>query len=100
MSMRPAYLDKNLTDILFADTNAPETIVKRIHGRYYSGGNAWISREAAVEAIIGGNREQIIKPSLTDNGVGVRKLEIVGRDITLDGKVTSLDALEFSHGAD
>src|SRR5687768_1056578 len=63
MSMRPAYLDKNLTDILCADTNAPETIVKRIHGRYYSGGNAWISREAAVEAIIGGNREQIIKPS-------------------------------------
>lgn len=100
MPMRAAYIDKNLSDLLLTNAVAPETIVRRMHGRYYRSDNEWISRDAALAAILRGNREQIIKPSLTDNGVGVRKLQIVGDAITLKGQVTSLEALEVSHGAD
>lgn len=100
LSMRPAYIDKNLTDILLSVSDAPRTTVKRIHGRYYDRDHNWISRERALDAILSGGREQIIKPSLTDNGVGVRELKIVDNGIILNGRLASLDALEGSHGSD
>jgi hypothetical protein len=100
MSMRPAYLDKNLSDILLSNVTVPETVVKRIHGRYYNRDYNWISREAALSDILSGQREQIIKGSLTDNGVGVRALTIIGQDLLLDGHATSLEALEGRYGSD
>ena len=100
MSMRPAYIDKNLADLLLGNPRAPATIVRRMHGQYYDSSNQWISRDAALAAILGGPPEQIIKPSLTDNGVGIRKLEIVAGTLTLKGNATTVEALEGTHGAD
>lgn len=100
MPMRDAYVDKNLSDRLLGPAHAPATILRRMHGRYYRSNTEGISREAALAAILDGPSEQIIKPSLTDNGVGIRKLQIVAGAITLQGEATSLDALEASHGAD
>jgi hypothetical protein len=100
MSMHPAYTDKNLSSRLLGAARAPVTIVRRMHGQYYTDSYQWISREAALAAITGGSAEQIIKPSLTDNGVGIRKLEIVAGGVMLDGKPVTLAALEASHGAD
>lgn len=100
LSMRPAYIDKNLTDILLSAPNTPGTTVKRIHGHYYDRDHNWISRDRALDAILSGSREQIIKPSLTDNGFGVRELKVVDKEITLNGRPATLDILERSHGSD
>jgi hypothetical protein len=100
MSMRPAYVDKNLSDVLLGPVHAPATIVRRMHGRYYRSDNEWISRDAALAEIKSGGPEQIIKPSLTDNGVGIGMLQRDGERLRLNGADTTLEALESSHGGD
>lgn len=98
VSMRPAYIDKNVSDIILGDVPGPKTVVKRVHGHYYDHDNHWISSEAAHDAMRRGPAEQIIKPSLTDNGFGIRQLNIVDGRVTLDGRSTDLQNLAAGHG--
>lgn len=99
-AMRAAYIDKNIAGLLLGNVNAPDTIVRRIHGEYYDNNGERISRDDARAAIHAGHREQIIKPSLTDNGVGITKLKVIAGVVTRDDEPASLEMLEQSHGAD
>ncbi|HRP07030.1 MAG TPA: sugar-transfer associated ATP-grasp domain-containing protein [Gemmatimonadales bacterium] len=100
MDMREAYIDKNLADLILGDPAAPRTVIRRIHGEYYDHGHGWIDRNAVPGMILDGGPEQIIKPSLTDNGVGIRSLQAGPEGIRMDGAPATLEALEQSHGAD
>ena len=72
LDMRPAYNDKNLADLLIGSCAGPRTILKRMHGRYYSPDNKVIKRSDALRSILLGPEKQIIKASQTDNGVSIR----------------------------
>ena len=100
MSMHPAYSDKNLAEVILGRVDAPDTIVRRMHGQYYDRDHRPMPRDAAQAAILGGGAAQIIKPSLTDNGVGISKLDVVAGEMRLNGVLAGIDALERSHGAD
>jgi hypothetical protein len=96
--MKHALLDKNLSDVLFNGYNAPETIIKRMHSRYYGYDNKPISRKDAIDRIYSGPPEQIIKASDTDRGYGVRKLVLDSGKIVLNGKSSTMDDLEKLYG--
>lgn len=100
MDLRDAYIDKNLANLLLGDIPAPRTTVRRIHGEYYDPDGTWITPENALTRILDGGAEQVIKPGLTDNGVGITLLNVTGGRIAIGDANTTLNTLERSHGAD
>ena len=71
------YHDKNGYGIVIPTEKQPITHLKRIRGNYYID-NEWIPSEKAWSHI---NGEYILKPSLTNDGVGVVKINVK------DGKI-------------
>lgn len=100
MAMRAGYLDKNLSGLLLDNADTPITTVRRIHDNYYDAAYRLISREAALAAILAGGERQVIKPSLTDNGVGITPISISDGLIRTGDSVVGLEGLERSHGGD
>jgi hypothetical protein len=75
-SMRAAYSDKNLYNILLRNYDAPESVLKRVNGRYYDADNRVVSRDTALDRICSDGSSKIIKPSRGDNGQGIRKITV------------------------
>ena len=101
MSMRPAYLDKNLADILMnINMRMPETVVKRMHGRYYTADNTWLPASDACQLIQNETEDMIIKSSQTDNGVNIKLLQSDGRDLYVSGEKIGFEQLEHKFGKD
>ena len=100
MPMRDGYLDKNLPSLLLGGPESPITSVRRIHDRYYDGNYRRISRNEALASILAGGERQVIKPALTDNGIGITMLNVSGDKIFHNGRQVTLDELEESHGGD
>lgn len=72
---KDAYLDKNIYSELFPDVKQPVTIIKNMHGHFYSHGDE-VTLEQAVEAVTHSDAELIIKPTVeTCNGEGVEQLD-------------------------
>lgn len=73
-TLKLAYSDKNISDLILKDAPQPKTILKNMNGYYYWGCQA-VSEEEAVRlcANIG---DVIIKPSLLSRGRGVQKLSL------------------------
>lgn len=72
--LKPAYADKNICDILFANEKQPRTILKNMNGYFYSEGHQ-VSREDAVE-LCRNLDNVIIKPSLLSKGEGVQCISV------------------------
>jgi hypothetical protein len=99
LTLRPAYKDKNLSDILLSYNRKPEVTLKRMHGRYFDAGNRPITRADALERIVCDQKPKIVKPSRTNNGEMIQFLEPDGGKIYLNKKPCTLDQLERSYGA-
>lgn len=100
-SYRPAYIDKNLAEILLRidrQVKCPQTVIKRMHGYYYDSDNKAIDSKTALRMILDGPIELIIKGSDTDNGIGVRKLSINNSQMQLEGKSVTWGKLEELYG--
>ena len=82
-SMKPAFCDKNMCDIIFANEKQPRTILKNMNGYYYLKGEP-VSFDGAV-AGCQNIEKAIIKPSRLSKGEGVQCIKVE------DGIVKSLN---------
>ncbi|QQK74195.1 hypothetical protein HUG15_00225 [Salicibibacter cibarius] len=88
------YGDKNLYDISIDSPSSAETILKNINGTYFDTYNDSIDIENASKILLKNNTDLIIKPSQTNNGHGIRKLNVKDENIYLDGNIVSIYHLE------
>jgi hypothetical protein len=92
------YSDKNVYDKLIDTNNRPETVIKRIHGNYFDVNNSHISKEKAESILLGVQEDLIIKPSISNNGVGITKLIFRQDKLYYDGKRVTLAKMEEIQG--
>jgi hypothetical protein len=98
LSLRPAFLDKNLSDIFLDAGRTPATILKRMHGNYYKGTTQLTRQDAVSHLTSFGGKRFIIKGSRTDNGLGIRMLEIAGEKFLVNGEERQIADLEDLYG--
>lgn len=99
----PAYLDKNMSDILIDSSGVvktPETIIRRIDGNYYDQEYNPINRNAAQDKLFASCECLIAKSSILDDGAGVVKLNHEQGKLLIDGNDVSLEALEYLFNGD
>jgi len=99
LPLRAAYRDKNLSDVFLNYAHAPETIIKKMHGRYYTSDNTPISFADAEQHLAASQKDLIVKPSQTDNGFGIRSLVVIGSKLFLDNCPCTLSGLETQYGS-
>lgn len=100
-SYRPPYIDKNLAELLLTTSQSvkcPTTVVRRMHGAYYSDNYQALDKNQALRLVMEGPEQQIIKGADTDDGIGIRKLTIENGLISLNGAETSFATLEKLYG--
>lgn len=95
--MTRAYRDKNIYDIFIKTPNSVKSVLRRIRGQYYDNQYNSIDKNAAVSILYEG-KEFIIKPSDSNNGFGINKLEIKNKEIYLGNKKVTFDDIEKSYG--
>jgi len=98
LSLRPALRDKNLSDVFLHYAQAPKTIIKRMHGRYYARDNTLMSFAAAEHCLASGQKDLIVKPSQTDDGYAVRSIAVRGGKLFLSDGPCTLNDLETQYG--
>ena len=98
LPLRAAFRDKNLSDVFLNYTQAPQTIIKRMHGRYYAGDNTPMSLAAVKQRLTASQEDLIVKPSQTDDGYGIRSLVIRGPKLFLNDCPCTLSDLETQYG--
>lgn len=92
------YRDKNLYDTLINTERAAKTVIKRVRGFYYTDKNDLLTEEQVWEYIKKNNSDLIVKPSTTNNGQGIFKLEINEGKVLKDGQPTSIEELQTYYG--
>lgn len=97
---RTAYTDKNLYDKLIPTPNAVQNVLKRVRGKYFDCNNNFLTRAEAYETILDSKTDLIIKPSTTDNGVGIARLNITRGHIYWEGKIIRMPKIEKQWGTD
>lgn len=99
-SLADAYSDKNLLDKRFPDAVRPEAVLRRMHGRYYSGQYAPLTRESAAQLLRKLNGPFIVKPSIGDTGSGqnVNLITIADDSIHADRRSIELADIEVPYG--
>jgi hypothetical protein len=98
LDMRPAFRDKNLSDVFLSYTQAPQTIIKRMHGRYYGADNQPLTSAVAKQRLLTGQHDWIVKPSQTDDGYCIGNLTVVGKQMRLNDHTCTPDDLETQYG--
>ncbi len=75
-----AYLDKNIYTDLFPMVRQPATVVKNMHGHFYSNGDE-VSLDQAIDLVATRGGELMIKPTVeTCNGDGVDQIRDFDKD--------------------
>lgn len=98
-NMSAGYKDKNIYDILIETPNAPKIVLKRVRGHYFNMKNQELSFKEAEKLIINSGYTQfIVKPSNTNNGVGIELLKIKEGMMILNDEAISLSGLEKIYG--
>ena len=92
------YRDKNLYDYLIPTKNAPETVIKRVRGQYFSGQNEIMTSDVAWQKVIDRAMDVIIKPSTTNDGTGVQKITWRDNQPTIDQRPVDRVSLEEFYG--
>ena len=92
LSMTPGYKDKNIYDILIKTPRSVNTVLKCVRNHYYDSSNNNIE-ESNAKNIILNYRSLIIKPSNSNNGVGIAKLIIKNGQLLLNNKVVTMNDL-------
>ncbi|NLJ79834.1 MAG: hypothetical protein GX335_02290 [Firmicutes bacterium] len=97
---RTAYTDKNLYDKLVPTPNSVQNVLKRVRGKYFDSSNNFLASQEAYEVIVNSETDLIIKPSTTDNGIGVSRLNVERGHIYLKNKIIRMPEIEKEWGDD
>ena len=101
---RPAFRDKNLSDVVLGWPPGPETFLRRMNGQYLDARYQAVPEEKVTDRLLGlaerGVEEVVIKPSVTDNGKLVHRCRIGPEALWLAGSATSIADLEQTLGPD
>ncbi|SES20383.1 sugar-transfer associated ATP-grasp domain-containing protein [Salipaludibacillus aurantiacus] len=95
---RNMYSDKNLYDKLISTDQAAKTIIKRVRGNYFSEHNDYLSPDDAWRELYRKGMDFIIKPTVTNNGVGISKVVFKDNKFFIKDKEISLEDLENDYG--
>lgn len=98
MNIRVGYSDKNIYDTLIYPENSAETVLKRVRGHYFDSNNNNIDNINAYKLLVEIKEDLIIKPSDSDNGTGIAKLNHLQGEIYLDGRNVTIWELEEFYG--
>lgn len=96
--MTDMYRDKSFYDLFFDTPNQVKNIVKRTRGQYYNSTNKMIDKSDIMNLLNQVSHEFIIKPSDTNDGVGIMKIFVKDNIITDGVKEISIDDLVESYG--
>lgn len=97
-SLRAAFRDKNLSDVFLNGAHTPQTIIKRMHGRYYAGDNTPMSLSDIEQHLMAVQNDMVVKPSQTDDGYGIRSLVVRNPQIHLNNRPCTLGDIEAQYG--
>src|SRR5690625_1557501 len=92
------YLDKSLYDTMFNTKNQAYNVIKRIRGKYYNHENDPISFEHVLSILINDSPEYIIKPSDTNNGLGIRKMKVSNNKLLITNEEVNENYLNNIYG--
>jgi|SRR5690625_610806 len=95
-NMAVGYRDKNIYDNLFNTPRAAEIVLKRIRGRYFDTNNNAIDKVQANKVLLNDNDSLIIKPSDTNDGHGIEKIDCKDGELLLNNEritITDLEAM-------
>lgn len=101
-SLADAYSDKNLIDRRFADASRPKTVLRRIHGHYFTPEYGALDRRSADNVLRGLRGNFIVKPSISATGSGqnVNLITIDDGVIQADERRITLEEIEIPYGGD
>lgn len=97
-NMAIGYKDKNIYDLLISTPHSPEIVLKRVRGNYFDSANNSVKANNAIRTLINSKTDLIIKPSDSNNGVGIEKLEIREGKVFLNQEIVTLEHLEELYG--
>ncbi|NBG88299.1 sugar-transfer associated ATP-grasp domain-containing protein [Isachenkonia alkalipeptolytica] len=94
------YRDKNIYDKLIPTSRSPKNVLKRVCSKYFDASNNCLDQEEAYKIVTASKKDLIIKPSTTNDGIGIAKLVIQGGHIYLGGKIVKMAEIEKEWGSD
>ncbi len=94
-AVKRIYHDKNGYDVVIPTDNKPKVHLKRIRGHYYID-NEWIPSDKAWAYL---NGEYMLKPSLTNDGTGVTKINVTNKKIYKKSKEITQEGIEKAYGS-
>ncbi|MCR6094939.1 CapA family protein [Salipaludibacillus agaradhaerens] len=95
---RNMYRDKNIYDKLINTSNTAQIILKNVRGNYFNTDNEFLTQEKAWSLLTSRDSDFIIKPSITNNGVGVNKVTLNEGKAYLEGQQIEIKDLEEFYG--
>lgn len=93
-TMSHFYGDKNLYDIIINPTRSVETVLRNINGSYFDSNHKPVKTSDVMTILLNGHPALIIKPSKTNNGNGIKKIEIKDKQIYLNKQRVTVEDLE------
>lgn len=96
------YSDKNSLDHYFEEFSRPETVLRKIHGRFYDEIYLTLSLSEALSLLKANPGHFVVKPTIdTGSGKSVNLIEIKkSGEIFVDGRLTSLAEIDDFYGKD
>ena len=91
------YRDKALYDLMFDTPNQVYNVIKRVRAQYYNHENEPISYSEMVSTLISDSGKYIIKPTDTNNGVGIKLLVVRNGKLYIDNIAIDYDYLDTEY---
>lgn len=95
--MATYYGDKNIYDRTIQPSNTVVTVLRGIRGKYFDSFYNHIQPHEALELLLKTDKDMIIKPSRSNNGMGISKFNIREGEIYIGEKTISIDDLLFEY---
>jgi hypothetical protein len=96
LNMSDGYSDKNMYDNLITSESTAETVLKCVYGNYFDRNNNDLNEREALK-VIKDNNEMIIKPSNTNNGIGISKMKVRSGELFINGNKVTLNELMYKY---
>jgi len=97
-AMNDMFRDKGLYDILIDTDQKAYNVLKYTRGQYVTNINEFIDENKALDILFNDSEEYILKPSDTNNGIGITKLKVRGNKLFIDDREITLKDLKLQYG--
>lgn len=92
------YRDKALYELMFDTKNQVYNVIKRVRRQYYNHDNEPISYLQIFNILIKDSNEYIIKPTDTNNGLGIKKIFVKNEKLYIDDLTINSNYLDTEYG--